>query len=579
MVKMTRDEILAGVERLKPWFHCIDLGQGIVTKTERAATEPVDHPRGTWEIIKNCLPQDLTGKRVLDVGCNAGFYSIEAKRRNAARVLGVDSQRHQVRQALFARRVLGLDIDFNRMSVYDLRLETVGTFDVVLALGLIYHLKHLILALERLFDVTGEMLILETAVLPPDKIPDLPFPCSVGGEGRPHHPMAYVENTVGDKEAVFNWFLPSPRATQALLRDVGFDEVVIVSVRGDRAVLVGRKPRAAGRGLASMQFASKLFVESGTRTTPIDGALRFSVRAENVGRATWPASIAETPRRGAVSLGAHLLLGEEDLDWDFGRVPLSTEVAPGAACTLTFDLQAPGEPGAYTVEFDLLAEQVSWFEDLGSEPQRHQLTVVPVAPHLPWYRLESLRAEVSLVDAPPQSSDAYLALVEAAGRTLADQGGAEAVLVGSRWMLGYRLDAVHVEEATREAVSSPNGWVRFVRRHLAAPEPRSVTVAPSRERVEALMARVGVSLDEQAEPAPSESFAGEAALGRRLLEAGAALPDREFVRFAYLKVLGRPADSGGEENASKKLASGEVSRAYFLRDLFWSDELRGMNSP
>ena len=85
---MTREEILAGISRLRPWFHCVDLGGGIWTKTESTATEPVDHPRQSWEVIQHCLPADLTGKSVLDVGCNAGFYSIQAKRRNAARVLG-----------------------------------------------------------------------------------------------------------------------------------------------------------------------------------------------------------------------------------------------------------------------------------------------------------------------------------------------------------------------------------------------------------------------------------------------------------------------------------------------------------
>src|SRR6266498_1662620 len=73
-------EILAEVERLRPWFHCIDLGEGMKTKTESVADEPVDHPWGTWQTIRKYLPEDLLGKSVLDVGCNAGFYAVEAKR-------------------------------------------------------------------------------------------------------------------------------------------------------------------------------------------------------------------------------------------------------------------------------------------------------------------------------------------------------------------------------------------------------------------------------------------------------------------------------------------------------------------
>src|SRR5215471_12044551 len=100
---MTPQEIRKRIEELGPWFHAIDLGDGIKTKNHSVAGEPVDHPCGTWEILKHCFPEDLSGKTVLDVGCNAGFYSIEAKRRGAARVLGVDAQRTMINQALFVR--------------------------------------------------------------------------------------------------------------------------------------------------------------------------------------------------------------------------------------------------------------------------------------------------------------------------------------------------------------------------------------------------------------------------------------------------------------------------------------------
>ena len=88
---MTHAEILAGVERLRPWFHCIDLGNGIQTKTASTAGEPVDHPQATWQTIREYLPDDLSAKSVLDVGCNAGFYAIKAKRRGAACVVGIDA--------------------------------------------------------------------------------------------------------------------------------------------------------------------------------------------------------------------------------------------------------------------------------------------------------------------------------------------------------------------------------------------------------------------------------------------------------------------------------------------------------
>ena len=94
---MTRDEIISEVKRLEPWFHCIDLGDGLATKSKSAIGEPVEHPRPTWDKVKVCLPDDLSDKTVLDVGCNAGFYCLEMKRRGAAHVLGREARDHRLR--------------------------------------------------------------------------------------------------------------------------------------------------------------------------------------------------------------------------------------------------------------------------------------------------------------------------------------------------------------------------------------------------------------------------------------------------------------------------------------------------
>src|SRR5437588_559274 len=96
---MTREEILTELVRLQPWFHRIALGGGLYTKTESVMGEPVDHPAKPWETIGKCLPEDLTGKTVLDVGCNAGFYSIEAKRPGARRCACTRSPTSRTRTA------------------------------------------------------------------------------------------------------------------------------------------------------------------------------------------------------------------------------------------------------------------------------------------------------------------------------------------------------------------------------------------------------------------------------------------------------------------------------------------------
>lgn len=371
---MTRSEILSGLKVLEPWFHRIDLGGGIFTKSESVMGEPVDHPRETWEVIQQCLPADLTGKSVLDVGCNGGFYCVEAKRRGARRVLGVDGQRQHVRQSLFVRKVLGLDLEFRRFSVYDLDPATIGVFDITLALGLVYHLKHLVLALERLYDVTRELLIVETAIIPPDQTPPS-FIQPLGEIRQMLHPIFYAENRPEAKEQVYNWFLPSPDALRALLTNTGFEEVTVASIVRDRAVLVCRK-RSSGvsRGVhdyvATLVFAaapSEIF-NAGEQAT-------FKLRVANSGHARWPA-VGAPETKGIVRLGAHLLgSDEEELNWDGGRAILPRDLDPGESAEIEFVFRAPEEAGDYIIEFDMVAEHVTWFEDFSPGLLRHRFSV------------------------------------------------------------------------------------------------------------------------------------------------------------------------------------------------------------
>ena len=372
---MTRAEILSGVKLLEPWFHRIDLGHGIFTKTESVMGEPVDHPSESWEVIRKCLPDDLSNKSVLDVGCNGGFYCVEAKRRGARRVMGVDGQRQHVRQALFVRKVLGLDLEFRRFSVYDLNPETVGHFDITLALGLVYHLKHLVFALERLYDVTNELLIVETAIIPPEQTPES-FVQPLGELKQTLHPIFYAQNPPEVKEQVFNWFLPSPAALQALLENTGFEEVKIFSVVRDRAVLVCRKGAARIASAVADYVATLAFADDKPPTVCRPGDdLTFRVRVTNSGRAQWPAT-GKPDTKGIVRLGAHLLRSdEEEVNWDYGSAPLPRDLGPGETAEIEFITCAPKEPGAYIIEFDLAAEHVTWFEDFGPGVLRYSLTV------------------------------------------------------------------------------------------------------------------------------------------------------------------------------------------------------------
>jgi tRNA (mo5U34)-methyltransferase len=377
---VNREDLLDGIRRLEPWFHCIELAPGVLTKTESVAGEPADHPRETWDIIKNCLPDDLSGKSVLDVGCNAGFYSVAAKRRNAGRVLGVDAMRREIMQADFVRRALGLEIEFRPLSVYDLSVSSVGRFDVTLALGLIYHLKHLVLGLEKLAQVTKDTLIVETALLP--KRSKLIGSASrqeyvVGGLRRPLHTIGWIENPPEVAESAYNWFLPSLDGAVALLKAVGFREVNVFAVHGDRAVIVCRDPDTTVESGATGALSANLQLVDGPTTCRPGEHLRYRVNVGNQGSAPWRARPDHGSDEGVVRLGAHLLPPDDgDIPvWDFGRADLDADVPPGGEVSMDITLRAPDRPGRYQIEFDMVAEQVAWFEDRGSPVIRSDLRV------------------------------------------------------------------------------------------------------------------------------------------------------------------------------------------------------------
>src|SRR5512134_240849 len=134
-------DIQRRVDALGEWFHNIDLA-GVKTAPGHFLG---DYPSVLWRHIAPGLPLNLAGKTVLDIGCNAGFYSIELKRRGAARVVGLDTSDRYLAQARFAAEVCGVDIEFRRLSVYDIA-KLAERFDIVLLMGVLYHLRHPLLA-------------------------------------------------------------------------------------------------------------------------------------------------------------------------------------------------------------------------------------------------------------------------------------------------------------------------------------------------------------------------------------------------------------------------------------------------
>ncbi|GAC1399073.1 MAG: TIGR04290 family methyltransferase [Chloroflexota bacterium] len=216
----TRDEIAARITELGPWFHNMELAPGLFTNQAHFLG---NYPAHKWERISSSLPADLSGKTVLDIGCNAGFHSLEMKRRGARRVLGLDHDARYVAQARFAASVLGLDVDYREMGVYDLEKLWGETWDYVLFMGVFYHLRHPLLALDLLSPLVGERLVFQSMLRGPrariEVAEDYPFTETAIFEERGFPAMYFVEHRYAHDWT--NWWVPNEAGMMAMLRSIG----------------------------------------------------------------------------------------------------------------------------------------------------------------------------------------------------------------------------------------------------------------------------------------------------------------------------------------------------------------------
>ncbi len=219
------------------WFHSIELRPGLIT-------QGLDQTSDRLSALR--LPTLLEGRSVLDVGAWDGFFSFEAEKRGAERVVAADSFAWNGANwsnkdgFLLAREILGSSVEDLDVDVMDLSVKAVGSYDLVLMLGVLYHLRHPLLALERVAEVTARQLILETHV-------DLTW------LGRPA--AAFYPGLELNHDPT-NWWGPNPPAVVAMLHTVGFEKVRMVTpntvtYRGARVVRrgihrVAARIRAAG---------------------------------------------------------------------------------------------------------------------------------------------------------------------------------------------------------------------------------------------------------------------------------------------------------------------------------------------
>lgn len=219
-----RTKIEKKIRELEPWFHNIHLPGDIQTAPTHFLG---DFPAFKWEKLKDCVPQDMRGSRVLDIGCNAGYYSFEMAKRGAT-VVGIDLDSHYLNQAKWLAEVLGLSdrVTFQQLQVYDLT-KVDGQFDLVIFMGLFYHLRYPLLAMDIVSEKVRGKMIFQTLMMPgKDKVKiledyQLNDRKALLAKGWPK--MAFIEKKfAGDPS---NWWVANEAAILAMARTCGMELV------------------------------------------------------------------------------------------------------------------------------------------------------------------------------------------------------------------------------------------------------------------------------------------------------------------------------------------------------------------
>lgn len=225
------------IAALGPWFHNLRL-RGIQTAPDHFLG---DYPQIKFAGFRHAIPADLSGKTVLDIGCNAGFYSLEMKRRGAARVLGIDTDEHYLKQARFAADIEEADVEFRRMAVWDVA-DLAEKFDLVIFMGVLYHLRHPLLALDLIHEhVAKDLLLFQSMQRGSREIapvgPDYDFNVRDLFDSPGYPKLHFIEHRYAHDET--NWWVPNRACVEAMLRSSGF---AIESQPEDEVYLCRRQP-------------------------------------------------------------------------------------------------------------------------------------------------------------------------------------------------------------------------------------------------------------------------------------------------------------------------------------------------
>lgn len=211
---------MSEIEELGPWFHNIHLPDGTQTAPDHFLG---DFPSYKWEELQDVIPEDLTGKSVLDVGCNAGFYSLKLAQRGAD-VTAIDLDPKYLSQAewVFKKFKLRERITLRQQQVYDLAKES-RQYDIVWFMGVFYHLRYPLLAMDILSRLVREVLVFQTLTMPGEAGYDTAEDYNINDReelldsGWPK--MAFIEKEFNGDPT--NWWFANRSCVEAILRNCG----------------------------------------------------------------------------------------------------------------------------------------------------------------------------------------------------------------------------------------------------------------------------------------------------------------------------------------------------------------------
>lgn len=156
MTKYSAEEIKEKIRQHKHWYHSVEVAPGIVTPG-------VNNTHAVMETLE--LPDDCTGLRVLDLGARDGFFSFLLEKRGASEVVAIDHVPPDKTGFSILKEIFQSNVAFHTDNIYNISVEKYGQFDIVLCLGLLYHLRSPLLALDKIRDVCQNELYIESHII------------------------------------------------------------------------------------------------------------------------------------------------------------------------------------------------------------------------------------------------------------------------------------------------------------------------------------------------------------------------------------------------------------------------------